>query len=233
MCGKFRYVATGAPDTTLFCHCESCRKHTGAPVVALAGYRADQIHWPAGAPPRYASSAHVLRAFCTDCGTPMTWEGDGLIEILIATMDAPDAFAPRMHIHHGERLPWCEIADTLPRYRQWHDDGDAPERFAPAQLSADQQIALVKRYFAAVDAEDLKGVLATLDSNCVFSVETHGVTLTNRDDIVAMFNRLWANHKSVLHDEFRFVPDPLGARITALFGGDNREQAGSLTHKSN
>lgn len=44
-------------------------------------------------------------------------------------------------------------------------------------MQADAEIALVERYFAAVDAEDLPGVLATLAKDCVFTVETHGVRL--------------------------------------------------------
>lgn len=133
MCGAVRYRAEGPPMTALYCHCRSCRRHTGAPVVALAGYRRAQIAYTAGAPRVFASSPGVGRAFCGDCGTPLTWEGDGgeegpLVEILIGTMDRPEAFAPGLHIHHGERLPWFETADSLPRYRAWHDDGEAPYR---------------------------------------------------------------------------------------------------------
>jgi hypothetical protein len=54
-----------------------------------------------------------------------------LIELLIGTMDNPDEFAPECHIHHVERLEWFETADTLPRYRVWHDDGDEPYLNAP------------------------------------------------------------------------------------------------------
>ena len=133
LCGAVRYKLSGPPFSTLFCHCESCRKHTGAPVVALAGYRRDQMSYTRGTARVFASSPGVGRAFCGDCGTPMTWEGDGgdhgpLVEILIATMDAPEDFAPECHIHHGERLCWLKTADRLPRYKVWHDDGDLPYR---------------------------------------------------------------------------------------------------------
>lgn len=233
MCGRFRYEAIGAPDATLLCHCESCRKHTGAPVVALAGYATDQVKWTSGDPPRYASSANVGRAFCPSCGTPMTWEGDGFAEILIATMDAPERFAPQMHIHHGEHFEWIETADTLPRYRVWHDDGTAPYLNAPAGLTATQQIALVERYFSAVDGEDLEGVLDTLTEDCVFRVETHGVELIGHSEISGMFKRLWDQHQAVRHHDFRYVPDPMAARISAQFQVRNTELDGRNTLKSN
>ena len=137
LCGAVRYRLTGAPLSTLYCHCTSCRKHAGAPAVALAGYRRDQMRYTHGNPGVFASSPGVGRAFCRDCGTPLTWEGDGgeigpMVEVLIGTLDTPEAFAPECHIHHGERLTWFETADHLPRYKVWHDDGEAPYMNAPA-----------------------------------------------------------------------------------------------------
>jgi len=32
MCGAVRYEAIGEPMTVAYCHCSSCRRHTGAPV---------------------------------------------------------------------------------------------------------------------------------------------------------------------------------------------------------
>jgi len=100
-------------------------------------------------------------------------------------------------------------------------------------LTRGQQIDLVLRYFAAVDAEDLPAILATLTDDCVFSVETHGVVLTGTRQISDMFTRLWANHRAVRHHDFRFVADPENGRIAAQFKVENTEQDGSLTHKSN
>lgn len=95
------------------------------------------------------------------------------------------------------------------------------------------QIALVETYFAAVDAEDLPGVLATLTPDCVFTVETHGIRLDGHDQITGMFERLWASHQSVQHDRFTHVPDPAGGRIASRFRVVNTETDGSLTYKSN
>ena len=77
MCGAVRYKATGAPTSIIHCHCTSCRKHSGAPVVTLVGYKADQVEFTKGDRKIYESSKGVGRAFCGDCGTTLTWEGDG------------------------------------------------------------------------------------------------------------------------------------------------------------
>jgi ketosteroid isomerase-like protein len=100
-------------------------------------------------------------------------------------------------------------------------------------MTRDEQIELVKRYFAAVDGEDLKSVLATLTDDCVFSVETHGVRLEGHDAIAGMFRRLWENHKAVRHFDSVCVPDPDSGRIAARFKVQNTERDGSVTRKSN
>ena len=100
-------------------------------------------------------------------------------------------------------------------------------------MTDDALIALVRTYFAAVDGEDMEGVLATLTPDCRFTVETHGVELNGHDEIRGMFRRLWDNHASVLHDRFAFVPFAEGGRIAAQFQVTNTAADGSRTHKSN
>lgn len=100
-------------------------------------------------------------------------------------------------------------------------------------MTRDDQIALVTRYFDAVDDENLPALLDTLAAECVFSVETHGVRLIGHDDISAMFTELWADHKAVLHHAFTHVPDPEGDSIASRFTVQNTEHDGTLTHKSN
>lgn len=100
-------------------------------------------------------------------------------------------------------------------------------------MTREEQIALVARYFDAVDGEDLPGLLDTLAPDCVFSVETHGVRLEGHAEISAMFTLLWSDHVAVLHHGFTHVPDPEAGRIASRFTVRNTEHDGSLTHKSN
>ena len=135
MCGAVRYEAVGEPTGVIYCHCESCRRHTGAPVSTLAGFRRDQVRFTRGERKLYSSSAGVERGFCANCGTTLTWEGDGdelgpLVEIHIGTLDDPNAFTPQCHVHHDEKLSWFDVADDLPRYHEW-DEGE-PYRHGPA-----------------------------------------------------------------------------------------------------
>lgn len=100
-------------------------------------------------------------------------------------------------------------------------------------MTSEEQIALVVRYFAAVDAEDLPTLLEILCKDCVFTVETHGVRLEGHAEISGMFSRLWQSHTAVRHHEFTHVPDPAGRRIASRFQVDNTELEGRVTRKSN
>jgi len=121
MCGAVRYETTGDSFGVGHCHCHSCRKHNGAAVVTLAGFKVDQVTFSGDKRKIYESSPGVGRAFCGKCGTPLTWEGDGcdlgpIIIIHISTFDNPDILVPTSHAFYGERIPWLDIADHLPRY---------------------------------------------------------------------------------------------------------------------
>ncbi len=121
MCGAVRYETRGESFGVIHCHCQSCRKHNGAPVVTLAGFKADQVKFSGDERKIYESSPGVGRAFCGNCGTPLTWEGDGgdlgpIVELHISTFDNPDALVPSAHAFYSERITWMDIADNLPRY---------------------------------------------------------------------------------------------------------------------
>ena len=121
LCGAVRFETTGGSFKVLHCHCQSCRKHNGAPVVTLAGFKADQVKFSGDERRVYESSPGVGRAFCGTCGTPLTWEGDGgdlgsIIELHISTFDNPGVLAPTVHAFFSERIPWMDVADNLPRY---------------------------------------------------------------------------------------------------------------------
>ena len=93
--------------------------------------------------------------------------------------------------------------------------------------------SLVTKYFRGVDDEDIDILLATLTPDCVFSVETHGVRLVGHEAIKGMFDRLWANHQWVRHDEFTWAEDTSGDVIAVRFRVTNKLHNGDLVYKSN
>ena len=88
-------------------------------------------------------------------------------------------------------------------------------------------------YFKGVDTQDIQLILSTLTSDCYFSVETHGVNMSGSKAISQMFERLWANHQWVKHDQFEWVICKSKEAIAVRFRVTNKLLNGQLVNKSN
>ena len=117
LCGQVRFSFAEPPIWCGYCHCESCRRNTGAVVAAFVGV--DGAHFECDGPvASYASSAGVSRDFCSVCGTPLTYRADrfpGEVHIYLSTVNDPDRYEPTFHVHYAERIPWFDTDDSLPR----------------------------------------------------------------------------------------------------------------------
>ena len=136
MCGAVRYEAIGEPLYVGYCHCHSCRRHTGAPVASFVIFEEDKVRFTQRDRSIHNSSPGVGRGFCNRCGTPLTCEGDVaehlMIGFHISTLDDPDAYVPDRHGRHEGRIAWFEVADDLPRYRGGAFADEEPYRYGPA-----------------------------------------------------------------------------------------------------
>ena len=85
-------------------------------------YQEDQVVFTGEPPKIYESSPGVRRGFCPRCGTPISFTGDhlpGLIDLTIGSLDCPEEMPPAVHYWDSKRLPWMELADSLPRYPEF------------------------------------------------------------------------------------------------------------------
>jgi hypothetical protein len=133
LCGDIRYEYWGAPVATLHCHCESCRRHTSAPITTFVCVSKDSFRYTRGAPAAYASSPGVSRTHCGRCGSPIAYESDrhpDQIDLYTGTLDDPTAAQPTCHVHTAAQLPWLETTDPLPRYERGRR-GTTPVRYGP------------------------------------------------------------------------------------------------------
>lgn len=133
-CGKVRYKATGKPVYVPYCHCESCRKTSGAPVVLYVMFEKTDIRFTQGQRKLYESSRGVQRSFCSNCGTPLTWEGvwgvKMVTEVHVSTLDDPERIRPDRHVFYEERLSWFDVSDQLPRFNGSSTNAE-PDSFGP------------------------------------------------------------------------------------------------------
>ena len=122
LCGLVRYRLNGPPSKVACCHCQSCRRASGAPYVPWVTFAKKDVEFAATPPARYQSSPKATRGHCVRCGTSLTSEHDehpDHVDITVATLDEPDTLPPAAHIWVSHKLPWVILNDGLPQYPEW------------------------------------------------------------------------------------------------------------------
>ena len=118
-CGRIRYEVHGTPFHATICHCSDCRRVAGAPLVAWFSVASSGLRFVSDVPKRFASSAKVVRSFCSDCGTPLTFQHQDFpaeIDITTCSLDDPELVPPQDHVRTKGRLSWMRMDDDLPKY---------------------------------------------------------------------------------------------------------------------
>jgi hypothetical protein len=110
-CGSVRFRAGGLGRASL-CHCRMCQKAFGGIGGLLV--TAKDLEWTRGAPSHFQSSDAVRRGFCADCGTPLTFEWNGEIDVAIAAFDCPDGVEPTIQLAAESRLRCFDSLHRLP-----------------------------------------------------------------------------------------------------------------------
>jgi hypothetical protein len=110
-CSAVRFEARGKPKFIANCHCESCRRATGAAFSTWVGYDSGQVDW-SGDRAIHASSPGVKRGFCAKCGTPLSYSGKKWpkeTHLLAGVFDDASDLSPTGDAFAGEKLPWAPL----------------------------------------------------------------------------------------------------------------------------
>lgn len=119
-CGAITFEVVFNDPWVGYCHCNDCKKATGAPVSCYLGAKAEDVTF-ARDPKSFATSSGVKRSWCETCGTPLTYQSvrwPGEIHFHIAAFDHPETIEPHFHGYTKEQLPWLNIVDDLHRTKE-------------------------------------------------------------------------------------------------------------------
>lgn len=117
LCGSIKFEVTLPLDAVVNCHCESCRRQTGAAMATFFGIADGKWNWTGAAPKVFASSPGVERSFCDTCGTPISYRAEAYADMMhfyVSALEDPGAFPPTLNVAFEEKLPWLKLADNLP-----------------------------------------------------------------------------------------------------------------------
>jgi len=121
-CGAVTWRAEGEPKHHALCHCDDCRRWSGAPLVGWIAFDESEVEI-AGETRAWHSSETATREFCVKCGTGLFYRNPvalpGIVDIQSGTMDDPEAFPPGAHIMVKHRLGWTREMDKLPAFESY------------------------------------------------------------------------------------------------------------------
>jgi len=126
-CGAVRYRLASAPYDAGWCHCETCRRWSGAPAIAFATVPLSDFHVEAGAESlgRFETKLGGERTFCARCGSTLTMHvphQPDEIDVALGSLDQPDRVSPGFHIFFADKVAWFDPGDDLPRHAKLRPD---------------------------------------------------------------------------------------------------------------
>jgi hypothetical protein len=125
LCGAVRYQINQSLITVSLCHCLSCRKATGSAGVSWIIIERENLTFFKGEPRTFKSSQNVIRSFCAQCGTSLTYQSENApatIDVTTSTLDNPEDYPPTEEVWLSHKLPWQISIKSIPQYTE-----DSPE----------------------------------------------------------------------------------------------------------
>lgn len=124
-CGAVQFTLTGEPEAMAYCHCESCRRWSAAPVSAFTLWdpvkltiikgKENTVSF-SGNPLANDESVYSERKWCRSCGGHIF-----TVHPKMQLVDVPSAvieslsFKPAFHVHYQEKV--LPINDGLPKFK--------------------------------------------------------------------------------------------------------------------
>ena len=118
LCGAIRYEVSGEPVRIVNCHCDDCRRVTGAAFATNVFFKAEEITIIQGTPKMYQHTADsgstMTKEFCEQCGSQLFGFGSrgvGVKGIKAGSMDNPSSIVPALDIYISRKLPGVVLSD--------------------------------------------------------------------------------------------------------------------------
>ena len=117
-CGAVEIEVTGAPAAMGYCHCESCRSWSAAPVNAFTLWQPDAVRVTKGAEKigSFSKTPKSVRKYCRSCGGHVLTEHPlwGVTDVYAATI--PDfPYQAALHVNYQETK--LRMKDGLPKMK--------------------------------------------------------------------------------------------------------------------
>ncbi|MFM1814420.1 MAG: hypothetical protein RLZ98_1115 [Pseudomonadota bacterium] len=123
LCGAIRYEIDGEPAFVGNCHCDDCRKATGAAYSTNAFFKETDVSVTKGAPKRYHHTADsgntMTKEFCDNCGAQVFGASSGrpgLKNVRIGSFDDVGNIRPQVSVYVAKALPFIVIGEDTKNF---------------------------------------------------------------------------------------------------------------------
>jgi hypothetical protein len=117
-CGAVQVEVSGEPEGMGYCHCQSCRSWSAAPVNAFTLWKPDAVRITAGAEQvgMFQKTPVSQRQYCKTCGGHLLTHHPqfGLVDVYAATLPTLE-FSPGLHVNYAETV--LPMRDGLPKFK--------------------------------------------------------------------------------------------------------------------
>ena len=126
LCGAIRYEVDGELLRTLNCHCDDCRKTTGASFGTAVFINEDDLKLVQGTPKTFEheneTGQTLTKRFCENCGTHLfarSSRAGKMVHIKVGTIDDAGFVRPEMDLFVSSKMPFVPLSDET----EHHDQG--------------------------------------------------------------------------------------------------------------
>ena len=122
LCGNVQYTYSGEITEIARCHCSQCRKAQGGAFATNSPLDANKLTFKGTEfIKEFEATGDKVRAFCTNCGSPIYSAKASLPEIKrirIGTVETEFRCENQYHIYSDSVACWDEITDNFQQFEQ-------------------------------------------------------------------------------------------------------------------
>jgi len=125
LCGAIRYEVKSDPVRVANCHCDDCRRATGASFTTNVFVKEDDLVIVKGTPRSFQhtadSGATMTKEFCGDCGSQLFGSGTGspgVKHVKVGTIDDVGNIRPEIEVFTSKALPFTKLSDETEHFEK-------------------------------------------------------------------------------------------------------------------